>query len=252
MNLTDHPVVWTSIFIEQMKYMDDSHLLGNLDKIKIVAITQNDQRNVMLQQLCSSYDASFEINFIKNPFDNDAEMIYSRDSDKSISETITLKKIWDDSIENDSNILYLHTKGMTSYYNHLGPDVILKHKQYYYWRQLMNWGVLERWRECVEALKTHDTAGCNYIAEPSGHFCGNFWWTKSSHVRRLSDPTNTDWWETLKQKDVEAAKLPLRFRDEMWICSYSNTKHYDIVSIDSNVKTFESCLPKYKYEDALK
>ena len=45
MNLTDHPIIWTDIFIEQMKYMDDSKLLQNLNCIKIVAITQDDDRN---------------------------------------------------------------------------------------------------------------------------------------------------------------------------------------------------------------
>lgn len=252
MNLTDHPVVWTDIFIEQMKYMEDSHLIDNLECIKIRCITQEDQRNVILKELCESYPAKFEIDFIKNPFDNDMDMMYSRDTDKGISETVTLKKMWDESQNSDHNILYIHTKGVSSYFNHIGPGVIRRHKQYYYWRQLMNWGVLERWKDCVTALSSNDTAGCNYIPTPSPHYCGNFWWTKSSHVRRLNDPMQVDWWKDLKSKNESLSKYHLRFRDEMWICSHPDTRSYDIVNIDNSIETFMECLPKHKYEDALR
>lgn len=251
MNLTDNPIIWTDIFIEQMKYMDDSHLLQNLNRIKIVAITQDDERNSILQQLCSTYPVSFDILLVKNPFDNDSDMLYSRESNHCISETITLQKVWNDAKDGDYNILYLHTKGVSSYYNNVSQNVIDKHKQYYYWRQLMNWGVLEKWKDCVDALETHDTAGCNHLIYPSNHYCGNFWWTKSSHIRNLPDPFQIDWWQKLKSKNDYMSRLPLRYRDEMWICSNS-PKSYDIVTIDPSIETFKSCLPKHKYEDALR
>jgi hypothetical protein len=69
---------------------------------------------------------------------------------------------------------YIHTKGV-SY-----PD-----RRAETWRNLMEWFVLQNWKDCVKAMEDHDAAGAMYYA---AHFKGNFWWTKSSHVRNLVTP----------------------------------------------------------------
>ena len=69
--LTDNPSIWTGIFFEQMKYVQDSSLLSSLDEIRIFAVTQDDLRNNYLLDLCKTYNVNFSINLIKNSFNND-------------------------------------------------------------------------------------------------------------------------------------------------------------------------------------
>lgn len=74
----------------------------------------------------------------------------------------------------DCDVWYIHTKGV-SYADKRGET----------WRNFMEWFTLIHWRDCVKALEDHDAAGAMYYA---AHFKGNFWWTKSSHVRHLVSP----------------------------------------------------------------
>lgn len=46
---------------------------------------------------------------------------------------------------------------------------------------MLYWNI-EKWETAVEKLKKYDTYGCNDVGH---HYSGNFWWAKSSHVRKL-------------------------------------------------------------------
>ena len=238
--------------MEQMKYVDDSGLLNELEEIRVRCLTQDDVRNQIFRNLCQSYSNKFRIEFVKNIFDNDHDMIYHRDSAYACSEDITLKMMFDDAQNEDKNIVYFHSKGTTAFFNHMNPVNVHRFREYYYWRNFMNWGVLERWRDCVAALETHDTAGCDYHVNPLPHYSGNFWWTKSSHIRKLPDPSNKTWWNELKTKKEETANMATRMGDEMWLCSLIDTKSYDIVNIPSEYRMLHACLRKDQYEGMLK
>jgi hypothetical protein len=253
MHLTDNPVIWTSVFFEQMNIIEESGLMGALEAIRVRCITQDDERNQMFKYLTETYRVPFHIEFVKNTFAYDAEAILARNSPHACSEDVTLKRVYDDAWKEDKNILYFHTKGTTSFFNHLNPPNIRRHKEYYYWRKFMNWGVLERWKDCIAALETHDTAGCNYYNEPLPHYSGNFWWTKSSHIRSLPDPHIKTWWNELKAKKPETQDMSMRMGDEMWLCSsLTGTKSYDIVDIPANIRPLHDCMTKETYEGFLR
>jgi len=38
---------------------------------------------------------------------------------------------------------------------------------------------------CLELLKIHDTVGANLADCDFLHYSGNFWWSKSSHIKKL-------------------------------------------------------------------
>lgn len=253
-HLTDDPTIWSSIFLEQMKIIKDYELYYHLDKLNIVAITQDDGRVGIFADLCKSYDMKMSLFFVKNEFSTDGEMMSSRDTDKSLSEDITLKHVYDycETVSDDQNILYFHSKGTTSFFNNLRLGNIRKHKEYHYWRSFMNWGVLEKWRECIESLNTHDTAGANYLSSPSPHYCGNFWWAKASHIKKLPNPSNKTWWEEMKKNNPELQTMAKRMSDEMWVCSLTGTKSYDIVNLPDNRKPLNGCLTKEECEAYLK
>lgn len=248
-HLTDDPLIWSSIFLEQMKCVEDSGLSQHLDGMKITCIGQDDERIRMFLSLCKSYNIPMELTIVKNPFDNDRDMLYNRNTNKSCTEDITLQRIWRDCQSEDMKVLYFHSKGSTSYSTNVNPDNIVKHKQYFYWRSFMNWAVLRNWQFCENALERYDIAGGDFHEEPSPHFCGNFWWATSNHIRHLPDPTIKKPWYDLQQRTNDAwiKQAPVRMYDEMWIGSREGIKAFDVVKL-KGVSAVNDCLTKLDCE----
>lgn len=107
-------------------------------------------------------------------------------------ETETLIALKNFAEENpDYKILYLHTKGASK--------GTLESQS---WRLMMEYFVIDRWKECIDYLNEYDCVGQtwlilgdtiweNGITTPNidnvGHYPGNFWWANSSHILRLND-----------------------------------------------------------------
>lgn len=252
-HLTDDPLIWTSIFLEQMKCIEDSGLMQNLSKMRITCIAQNDERIKMFVRLCESYNIPMELTAIKNPFDNDRDMLYSRNSDRSCTEDITLKRIWEDCKKEDMKVLYFHSKGSTSYSSNVNVDNIIKHKEYFYWRSFMNWAAIKHWDLCEYALPDYDIAGGDYREEPSPHFCGNFWWATSDHIKQLPDPIDKTWWQELQKRTTDSwiKQAPVRMYDEMWIGAREGIKVYNVVDLKTN-NPINQCLSELDCERLMK
>lgn len=114
--------------------------------------------------------------------------------DTQTFEFLTINAIHEYSIENDNtNILYLHTKGIT----HTNPEISACVMD---WTNMMLYFLVEKHKTCIEKLKTHDAVGCNVQIRPHKHFSGNFWWATTKYIRRLAPiPTNSprhdaEWW----------------------------------------------------------
>jgi hypothetical protein len=229
---------WAQIFAEQMSCFEKSNLFQNTKIIKITAIAQMDKRRDILEEFCTLYPVRFEIEFLKNVHKNDKEMMEGWTSifnkTNNVSETYTLSKMYRDSQCElyDYNILYFHMKGITSTLNNLiVPSRVSKYKNRYDWRQFLN-STITNWKVFIECLEHYDVAGVDFQDEPSKHFRGNFFWTKSSHVRTLPDPEPLEWWEECKQRmnDDWMNKVSDRFRDEQWICYKDNVKTVNLLS----------------------
>ena len=103
---------------------------------------------------------------------------------KGVSEEFerpTLLHIKSSSETDPENTLYfyLHTKGIRHFETEREPYVVD-------WINLMLYWNVERWEKAV-AILTQDvywTYGCNFTGV---HYSGNFWWSKPSHIKRLSD-----------------------------------------------------------------
>ena len=93
--------------------------------------------------------------------------------------------------------LYLHTKGV-SYPNHPGGK---------YWRDYMGYYNVVKWKEAVKQLrKGFDTCGVKLTAGRFPlHYSGNFFWFKSSYLKRLKDPCSCN--------------IKDRFEAEFWSCT---------------------------------
>jgi len=234
--LTDDAGVWSSIVLEQLKCMEDAGLFEHLDKLRAVIITQEDPRLHRFVDIAHSFTNKLELLPIKNPYANDDEMLESIESEKSVTENITMQTIYRDAQQEDFRLCYIHTKGITAVKKQLLAGNNATFMKYFYWRQYLNWGVLERWQECVDALDTYDIAGVNYQTDPSPHYSGSFWWTTSQHIRSLPDPSTKDWWHQLQQETSNQwlKTCSDRFRDEQWPCSRKGTKAFNIHTCDYN------------------
>ena len=231
----DDNFLWSQLLMEKFKVMKDSGLIKEVNKIYITAVTQNDQRAKMFLELCSLYDVNIEIEFIQNQYANDFDMmndlrdIFSNVV-KNAGEDYTHKKMQENCKKEDQIVLYLHAKGISSILNNLMvPGLASKYRNRYDWRLFM-YNVMTDWKECTEALRgDYDTAGIDYSESPSSHYRGNFFWSKSDHIKTLPDPTTRDWWIELKrEKNHEwLNKVCDRFGSELWLCSKKGTRSFN-------------------------
>lgn len=98
-------------------------------------------------------------------------------------ETPTLKQLYDFSLldQNDSPILYFHTKGVSK------PQDNVKT----YWRWLMMDYVVKNWEQNIIHLHDYHGVGVTWYKKARRpHFCGNFWISKTSWIKTLIDPVN--------------------------------------------------------------
>ena len=114
---------------------------------------------------------------------------------------------------NDINILYLHTKGVRKAGNN---DCTIS------WRKMMEYFLIDKWKDCLEHLNYYDTLGSNCIntfdkddimvsvnGNHNYHYSGNFWWSKKSHIDKLA----------YLPEDLSDKSIYTRCRAENWILS---------------------------------
>lgn len=131
-------------------------------------------------------------------------------------ETPTLQKMWEwcRSLENPSNyaVIYCHTKGVSKGGGRDRTE----------WRHLMQKWVIERWRENLPLMDTHDVLGVGYMSEPNHHvftkhFAGNFWIARCDWIIKLDPPMEY------------AARFPRawrRYAPEMWVLHKEGFRPY--------------------------
>lgn len=107
-------------------------------------------------------------------------------------ETETLISLRDFCKQNeDYKVLYFHMKGLT--HQCMNGES---------WRLMMEYFLIDKWKECVKYLNEYDAVGSNLKIlgpttwsdgtqtwEKAGtqHFVGNFWWANASYVNTLDD-----------------------------------------------------------------
>lgn len=112
---------------------------------------------------------------------NDTKIVIIYKGISSEYERPTLLHIKSQCEKDPENTLYyyLHTKGLS----HLGTE---KEPYVIDWINLMLYWNIERWETAVNILSQdyYWTYGCNHTGI---HYSGNFWWSKPSHIKRLSN-----------------------------------------------------------------
>jgi hypothetical protein len=107
--------------------------------------------------------------------DDDKIKIYAKSDNIYLYETFTINKLLEDSKQEDFEILYIHSKGITKSNNINIKD----------WLEYLCYFTIYKYEICLMNLKNNDVVGVNLLNTPIIHFSGNFWWSKSSYIQNL-------------------------------------------------------------------
>lgn len=176
---------------------------------------------------------------------SDKYVIIDANPDISKCEFPTLDLICEHCKEEDLNVLYLHTKGVTK------PG----YQQIIDWTNLLSHFNINKWEDRLKDLKENDCSGINFFGNPNDinehpstwgygkaplHYSGNFWWSKSSHIRKL--PNMSNWLP-------DGNYLRWRVMAEMWICQIQDGKYFTAFS--SDVDHYQNLYPRELYEKSV-
>lgn len=113
---------------------------------------------------------------------------------------------------NDANCFYIHTKGASNCRSDVSTSI---QKNIRYWRDVMCYNTIGKYLECQYLLDSeYDTVGS--LFKFGRHYAGNFWWTKTSHLRKLPYPQGN------------------RMEAEGWVTNLSNVKVFDQFNVPSD------------------
>lgn len=137
-------------------------------------------------------------------FNNEKIQIINYSNNIALFETPTLNLIhtFCENMDENCEILYLHTKGITCQDNENVMD----------WIDMMKYFVIDQHDNCSKLLKSHDSVGCNYSAQPYKHFSGNFWWANSNYIKQKLTKIYSD------KKHI----------NEWWICSGNDVNSFNL------------------------
>lgn len=121
----------------------------------------------------------------------------------------------------DFYVLYFHLKGLSQRTNQNVID----------WRKFMEYWVIDRHEDCIAKLDDgYDLVGTNIIEQPWLHSSGNFWWSKSSYIKKLKplvSPLNYTWGVASEYTGAILDGGNFRYDHEAWIGS-GNPAFYEI------------------------
>lgn len=195
---------YASVLYNKYKKINNSELLKNIDNFYVIVSNTQERHKDFLQQF-STLSNKIKIINLPNPVFND--------------ESDTLNFILQKSNDSSTNrrILYLHTKGVTHSHQLVKKNVDA-------WVEYLDLYNIHKWKECVDALDTHDVAGGLYESSNPKHFSGNFWWANTNYIKTLPEITEKNY--------------KLFNRGEFWILS--NTDKIYPVSENSTIDRYQN------------
>lgn len=173
-------------------------------------------------QICTHYDEKsyFNLKYDLSKYDNITYKHFG-DEYRDWYEYTTCLELQNECKQSEEEFyaLYIHNKG--AFTRTVGN---------YNWRKYMEYFCVEKWEECVQKLNEgYDLVGAAYldnenVDNTAHYFAGNFFWTKSSYIRRckqLRKPTEVSFQPQMPNQPH------LRFDLEPWHAS-GNPKWYEL------------------------
>tara|TARA_R110000744_G_scaffold284621_1_gene396147 strand:+ start:1395 stop:3050 length:1656 start_codon:yes stop_codon:yes gene_type:complete len=143
-----------------------------------------------LEVTCINLEGNF--NSIKNIF---------KELDKVTLNTYTsndyeyegINKVWEYSQTHSGKVLYFHSKGVSNQYKNKSTQEHSewKAKGVEFWKELMEYYLIDNFKECINKLDTYDQCG---LTLNNQWWWGNFWWSNLSWVKSNPKPSKGDRW----------------------------------------------------------
>jgi hypothetical protein len=164
--IPEAPSNWELLLYEQLDCIEGSDLLYNCH-VELCVLSNEENYDKVLTILRSYKNINYTWFNLNN------------DYIKNFGEGNTLLKLYDE-LDSYENIAYIHSKSITSI-----------SKQTNRWRKVLEYGVIEKWNDNIQSLENgYDASGILWLGN---HFSGNFWWAKSSYLKRLPRPVLEKW-----------------------------------------------------------
>jgi hypothetical protein len=141
-----------------------------MDKIKISGLYDN-----ITEIRCGVLGYNYDPDLFNDP----KIVIRGTNIDIGLFEVYTINLLYEDAQKEDFNVLYIHTKGITRH---------SLHKSVYDWVNYLCYFNIYQFKKCIDFLEDYDTVGVNLVVNNPDvvtHYSGNFWWSKSSYIRKL-------------------------------------------------------------------
>jgi hypothetical protein len=144
-------------------------------------------------------------------------------NEQNLYEGQTLRFIHQRAHQINAYFLYTHSKGMHNYHPAAATDN---------WLEILDYFVIDQWSSNIKHLKTHDVVGVGDAISSNLVMSGNFWWSKSQHIRTLPDPLDVGkyWYQN---PDPIKRDHEYRYAFERWIMS-NNPKYYYATDTKTN------------------
>jgi len=181
-----------------------------------IAFTKNKEKHIGI----NFEDKVREYINLRYPFVNIVEI---RDcGEPNLCEGQTLKHLWDRCNEVDIDVLYIHGKG-----------VISSSAPVANWREILHHYFITKWPVAVSHLQHSDVVGIQDATPETEKLMtsGNFWWTKSSHVRTLPDPILSQHY--MEDPIFHPGGPSYRWAMEYWV-RLNNPSYYCLVDTKTN------------------
>jgi hypothetical protein len=137
-------------------------------------------------------------------------------SEPNIFEGQTLALIHARCQEVDIDVCYIHSKGVFN----TSPSIAT-------WREVLNHFIISEWTQCVHALGESDVVGVKDLRTIDLVTSGNFWWSKSSHIRKLAEPIRSEVYLP-NNPEMYPDTHAYRYAFERWILTETPKVHYMI------------------------
>jgi len=181
---------WENLVNEQLQKIIHSNLYEISKKIYISCLGDNTQKLILEKIICDKH--KFEIIFYHN--------------DGTFAEIPILQHLQDLSSSKEFYAWYIHTKGITS------GQVD--------WRKEMETLVILNNRQCINVLNKNKHIGAcgprltrggfpfdlsKYGFNHQYHFSGNFWWAKSTYIKKINIKLSEVWKDNKKNRLIAEA-----------------------------------------------
>ena len=210
---------WEIRLSSQLKRMKSSSLYEESNEIHLVVTDINNNQKDKIDSLLSEYQKIRLDYTTRNWYEGHA-----------LSKVDNIARTYD-----DCKILYFHTKGVSNKYKDLISNDYynLKVEGIKCWKELMEYFLIDNWKDCIKKLDEYDTVGVNNV---NNWWWGNFWWSNSKHIKN--------------NKPFNEYFTGSRWGCESWLhesnYNIENIKYYQFYPFSYD--PYYSILPKYFYD----